>query len=323
MTESDFIARLRGLATDPAARGLMDDAAVLGIGDTQIVLTHDMLVEGVHYLPDDPAETVAWKLVAVNASDLSAKGAAPLGVLLGFSLAGDSDWDREFVRGLEAALSHFGVPLLGGDTVAMPSGAPRTLGMTAIGTAPSSGAPSRAGARPGDLLFAVGPIGDAGLGLALLRGELEAEGEVRASLVDAYRRPMPDPALGAALAPLATAMADISDGLLIDASRIAAASGCAVEVDLSAVPLSAAFVAVRGDQRESRLFAATAGDDYRLILALDPARVRDARALADRLGRPIWPIGACTAGEGVSLSFNGEAMPLPASLGYEHGSRSG
>src|SRR3982751_3248775 len=96
-SESAFIESLKALATHPAARGLADDAAVLELGGRHLVLTHDMLVEGVHYLPGDPPADVAWKLVAVNLSDLAAKGARPLGVLLGFTL-GDEIWDRAFAE---------------------------------------------------------------------------------------------------------------------------------------------------------------------------------------------------------------------------------
>ena len=133
--EAELIARLRAIATHPGARGLADDAAVLPSPAGDLVLTHDMIVEGVHYLPTDPAGDVAWKLLAVNLSDLAAKGAAPLGVLMGYALAGDAEWDAAFVAGLGRALDHFAVPLLGGDTVALPAGAPRVLGLTAIGAA--------------------------------------------------------------------------------------------------------------------------------------------------------------------------------------------
>src|SRR3954471_19574748 len=114
--ERDFIDRLKAIARHPAARGLSDDAAVLELGGTRLVLTHDMLVEGVHYLPGDPPEDVAWKLVAANLSDLAAKGARPLGVLLGYPL-GDDEWDARFADGLAAVLATFDVPLLGGETV--------------------------------------------------------------------------------------------------------------------------------------------------------------------------------------------------------------
>ena len=308
--EFDFIALMRTLATHPGARGLNDDAAVVDVGGQGLVLTHDMLVEGVHYLAQDPPESVAWKLVAVNMSDLAAKGAAPLGVLLGFALAGDGAWDRAFAAGLAKALSHFETVLLGGDTVAMPTGAPRVLGLTALGLAPAGGAPSRAGAKPGDALYVSGTIGDAGAGLALLRaGHTEP-----ATLIDAYRTPMPSLALGQALAPLVSAAADVSDGLLIDAQRIARASACGAVIDLGAIPLSPAFIAARGDSRESRLFAATSGDDYRLLFSMDPARCAD---LPD-LGIPLTRIGTCVAGDGLRLSHDGAPVPLPPRLGYEH-----
>src|ERR1044072_6292425 len=118
--EAAFIDSMRALATDPAARSLDDDAAVLEVGGETLVLTHDLIAEGVHYLPGDPPGDVAWKLVAVNLSDLAAKGALPLGVLLGFTL-GDEAWDRAFAAGLAGALAAFSIPLLGGDTVAAPA----------------------------------------------------------------------------------------------------------------------------------------------------------------------------------------------------------
>ncbi|MET0307286.1 MAG: thiamine-phosphate kinase, partial [Sphingomonas sp.] len=230
MNEAEFIAALRTLPLDPAARGLMDDAAVLG----ELVLTHDMLAEGVHYLPDDPPQDVAWKLLAVNLSDLAAKGATPLGVLLGYPLAGDDGWDAAFLKGLGAALAAFECPLLGGDTVKLAKGAPRTLSLTAIGT--SASAPARGGARAGDRLYVTGAIGDGGAGLAVAHS-----GGGSPELLARYRRPTPRLAEGRALAPLVHAMMDVSDGLLIDAGRMAAASGLVVTIELSDVPLSPAY----------------------------------------------------------------------------------
>src|SRR5688572_7822192 len=183
--EFDFIAALRALATSEAARELRDDAAVLDLAAGTLVITHDMIAEGVHYRADDPPGDVAWKLVAVNLSDLAGKGARPIGVLLGYSL-GQSDWDRAFVDGLGIALRAFALPLLGGDTIALPEGAPRVLGLTAIGAADGP-VPSRAGARPGDRLWVSGTIGDAGAGLALLKsGRSEPAG-----LIERYRNPRP------------------------------------------------------------------------------------------------------------------------------------
>lgn len=301
--ENDFIALLKPLARDPAARGLVDDAAVLTIGGTALVLTHDMLVEGVHFLPDDPMADVAWKLVAVNLSDLAAKGARPIGVLLGYAL-GDSAEDAAFVAGLQAALEAFEVPLLGGDTVRMPQGAPRAFGLTAIGEAGPAGAPSRAGAQAGDLLYVTGRIGAAGLGLAMAQGHRAGPPEWLA----AYRRPQPRLAEGRALAPRVHAMADLSDGLLIDAARMAAASGLAIEIDLAAVP-------VAGEQdRAARLAAVTAGDDYELLFAAPPRLQLRQPGLAG-----ITAIGRFTPGAGLSLRDGNSPVPLPERLGYEHG----
>ena len=311
--ESALIESLRVLAASPSARGLLDDAAVLSVGATTLVLTHDMLVEGVHYLPSDPPGDVAWKLLAVNLSDLAAKGARPVGVLLGYSLGGE-EWDRAFVAGLGTALGAFGVALLGGDTVAVPAGSARVLGMTAIGEA-SGPVPSRGGALAGDQLWVSGAIGDAGAGLRVLTGELDGAHE---ALVERYRLPRPRLEAGAVLAPFVSAMMDVSDGLLIDASRIAAASGVRLHVELDAVPLSEAYLACLGDSRAARLAAATAGDDYELLFAAPPGRAGGILALSESLGLPFSRIGAAEAGEGLRLSERGEAVALPPRLGWEH-----
>jgi thiamine-monophosphate kinase len=312
-TESAFITRLRAVATHPAARGLLDDVAVLpSPTGSDLVLTHDMIVEGVHFLPADPPGDVAWKLVAVNLSDLAAKGALPLGLLLGYSLAGDDGWDKAFLDGLEQALAHFGVPLLGGDTVSNPG--PRALGLTALGRSAPGLAPPRSGAQAGDTLWVTGTIGDAGLGLRIARGEMAGPDR----LVHAYRRPEPRLAAGGALASLAHATADVSDGLLIDASRIAAASGVAIAIDLDSVPLSPEARRF-GEDRPARLTAATAGDDYELLLTA-PEGAREAiLAVSVSLGLGIAPIGRCTAGAGLTLFDRKGNVPLPLSLGYEHG----
>ena len=299
MSEHSFISALRALATHPAARGFLDDAAVLEIGGERLVLTHDMIVEGVHFLPDDPPEDVAWKLVAVNLSDLAAKGAEPLGVLLGYTL-GDDGWNAAFLRGLSQAFQAYDVPLLGGDTV---SGPARVLGLTAIGRA-AHPVPSRAGARPGDRLFVTGTIGDAGLGLRVARGEIDGP----AALLARYRRPQPRLAEGIALAPLATAMMDVSDGLLLDAARMAAASGMALAIALDAVPLSSDLLEIAPDTLATRLAASVAGDDYELLFA----------APAAPTGIACTEIGSFSAGTGVRLSYGGVAVPLPGNLGYEH-----
>lgn len=311
--ESALIASLRAIAGTPAARGLLDDAAVLEVGGATLVLTHDMMVEGVHFLPSDPAEDVAWKLVAVNLSDLAAKGARPVGVLLGYSL-GSREWDAAFAAGLRLATDTLGVPLLGGDTVAVPEGAPRCFGLTAIGEA-SGPVPSRAGARAGDILWLSGSIGDAGAGLRIATGEMPGPQE----LLHRYRRPRPRLEAGQALAPVVSAMMDVSDGLLIDAGRMAAASSCHVEIELDCVPLSSAFLAAVGGDRKARLAAATAGDDYELLFAAAPEAANVILALSERLGLPLSRIGRFGAGLGIAVADSEGPVPLPERLGYEHG----
>ena len=166
MRESQAIQRLRRIATSPAALGLTDDTALLD----GLVLTHDSIAEGVHFLPTDPAASVGWKLVTVNLSDLAAKGATPAAALLSFALSGDDIWDMGFLDGVEAACESYGLALVGGDTISLPPGAPRVFGMTAIGRA-GERVPLRSGGRDGDVLWVVGTLGDAAAGLALLSGD--------------------------------------------------------------------------------------------------------------------------------------------------------
>jgi len=308
MRESEVIDRLRQIATAPEARGLLDDAAVLD----GLVLTHDSIAEGVHFLSVDPPASVGWKLVAVNLSDLAAKGAAPAGALLSLTISGDGEWEGEFLTGVEHACESYALPLIGGDTIALPEGTPRVFGMTAMGRG-AEHIPDRAGGEAGDVLWMVGTVGDAAAGLALLQHDRNAVG----ALVDIYRRPIPQLAAGQALAPAAHAMMDISDGLLLDARRMAEASGCTIAVELDELPLSRAFVAERGSDRAARLFAATGGDDYALLAAL-PAEL-DPATLSLPQGTRMTRIGALSAGETpLSLTSGGAPVELPERLGFEH-----
>ena len=307
--ERDYIEALKCIATDPAARGLEDDAALVD----GLVMTHDLIAEGVHFRPDDPPASIGWKLVTVNLSDLAAKGAEPLVALMGASLAHDDPrWDQRFLDGVAAACDTYGLKLVGGDTIALPPGSARVFSLTAIGRA-GPAVPSRAGARDGDALWLVGTLGDAGVGLALLDADEEAEG----TLVEAYRQPVPLLAAGRALAPVANAMMDVSDGLLLDASRMATASRLEARIDLDALPLSRGFIAERGQDRAHRLFAATAGDDYALLVALQP-ELDPIASICLPQGTIIARIGGFTAGMGISLHDRAGEVPPPERLGYEH-----
>ena len=253
--EAAFIAALRDLAAHPGARNLADDCAILEVGGETLVLTHDMMVEGVHWLRGQNPADVAWKLVAVNLSDLAAKGAEPIGVLLGYSLGDD---DLRFVDGLREVLEAYSVPLFGGDTVG--GGAARAHGLTAIGRATHRPVPSRGGARSGDGVWLTGTLGAAMLGLDALRSGIDDQDSAHA-----YARPVPLLAEGRALAPLVTAMMDISDGLLLDASRMATASGATFALVRAAIPL-APGVAAAGHSDEALRW----GDDYQLLFTLPP-----------------------------------------------------
>jgi thiamine-monophosphate kinase len=283
------VAALRALATDPAARGFEDDAAVLEVGGEALVLTHDMMVEGRHWLAGQDMADVAWKLVAVNLSDLAAKGAEPLGVLLGHTLGAG---DQRFLVGLREVLETHRVPLLGGDTVA--GDGARTLGCTAIGRAAHCPVPSRAGARRGDRVYVTGPLGAAMLGYEALR-----EGSGADSL--AFRRPIPRLAEGRALAPLATAMMDISDGLLLDAWRMARASGVSLVLEGDTIP------AADPSRRDA---CVRWGDDYELLFTAPPDRV---------LPVPAHPIGMVEPQGAAPLVLDGVPLTDPAGLGYQHG----
>lgn len=289
MTERAFIEVLRGLATHPAARGLADDCAVIEIGSEALVLTHDMMVEGVHYLPEQDPADVAWKLVATNMSDLAAKGAEPVGVLLGYMFGRD---DARFLAGLGEALIHYGAPLLGGDTVSA-AGA-QALGLTAIGRATHRPVPARSGANPGDALYLTGPVGAAMIGLEALRA---GQGD---SL--AYRRPLALLAEGRALAPHVSAMMDVSDGLLLDAARLARASGVTLAIDSAAVPIAT--------PEERRGDALRWGDDYQLLFTA-PA------ALA--LTVPAFRIGDVVTAGAAPVMLDDQPLSEKDGLGFEHG----
>lgn len=287
--EAAFIDSLRALAHHPAARGFADDAAVLEVGGETLILTHDMLVEGTHFLPTADWADVAWKLVATNLSDLAAKGAEPLGVLLGFMLGSG---DGRFVEGLTDALDHYGVPLLGGDTVA--GGPPRAFGLTAVGRATHRPVPSRAGAQAGDGLWVTGRLGAAMLGFEALRDRTGADSTT-------YRRPLARLAEGAALAPLVTAMMDVSDGLLLDAWRMAEASKVSLAIGGGAVPIAA--------PEERRFDTLRWGDDYELLFTL-PAGTEPPV--------PATRIGAVKRRGRAPLVLDGKPISNSEGLGYEH-----
>lgn len=319
--ESRFLAALRHIADSPAARGLADDAAVLAwpLG-LDLVATHDMLVEGVHFLPSCPPGDIGWKLAAVNLSDLAAMGARPVAMLMGAAFAPDRDaaWAEAFADGVGRAARKFAAPLLGGDTVR--SRRETVFSLTAIGSTPDGKALGRAGGGCGDDLWVSGAIGDSGLGLRALRGEA-MPATAAAALVKRYRLPQPRLRLGLALRGIASAMMDVSDGLLIDAARLARASGWTAEISLAAMPVSALARAALGGQlvMEQRLLLATAGDDYELLFAAPVCRRADVIGAAHGAALPVTRLGRLVAPDGPGGGhLRLLDAQLPERLGYLH-----
>ncbi len=313
--EFEVIARhFRPLAGE-GALDLGDDAAVLTPPPGRdLVLAADAMVAGVHFLPDDPPETIGRKLLRVNLSDLAAMGAAPLGYLMtcGFSRGTGDDWIAAFARGLGQDQAEFGLSVLGGDTVVTPG--PATFSLTILGHVAPGAALRRVGARPGDDVWVSGTIGDGALGLLALTGRLAPNPH----LARRYRLPEPRLSLGLALAGIARAAMDVSDGLVQDLGHLARAAGCGALVRADAVPLSApARAALEADPGLlARILAG--GDDYELIFAADPAdapRVQQASAVA---GVTVTRIGCFMAGEGVRVQdASGNGVPLPQG-GWSH-----
>lgn len=302
------------------ALGLRDDAALLAAPDGyEIVITTDTLVAGVHFLSDTPADRVARKALRVNLSDLAAKGAEARGYLLALSLPGDvsMDWLHGFADGLAADQRMFGVSLYGGDTTATPG--PLTLTITAFGFVPKGAMVRRDGARAGDAVFVSGSVGDAALGLALLNGERQTQDEAaRDFLTGRHQVPTPRLALGRALRGIAHAALDVSDGLLADAGHIAETSQLRLAIEAARLPLSDAFVRVRGGDDSARIAAATGGDDYEIVFTAPAEAAEVVQAAARAGGVTVTEIGHVLPGAGVALLDAAGRDIAPERKGFTH-----
>lgn len=301
----------------PGALGLTDDAALVDCPPGErLVVTVDAMVEGVHFLADDPPDLVARKLVRVNLSDLAAMAARPVGYFLTTALPksrGDA-WLAGFAAGLAQDQAEFGITLLGGDSVSTPG--PVSLTLTAVGRVATGAEVRRGGARPGDLVFVSGTIGDGALGLEAAQGKLDGVLDPTdvAFLADRYRLPQPRVGLGLHLSGLASAMMDVSDGLVGDLGHICEVSGVAGVIEAGQVPLSVA-AAKLPDRLETIL---TGGDDYELLFTVPPERRDAVTAAADAAGVPVTTIGRIEAGQGVRvLDGEGREMAL-AGVGWRH-----
>lgn len=325
-SEFDVIAALFApLAKNaPGAFSLKDDAACLGLppGD-EAVLTVDTSIEGVHFLPDDPPDTIARKALRVNLSDLAAKGARPIGFLQALSVnsAVTDGYLESYAGGLASDVEKFGVPLLGGDTTSGPG--PLTISITAVGAVPKGQMILRSGARPGDALCVTGTIGDAALGLAVLRARLKLSRENAAYLVARYRVPEPRLAAGAALRGRASACLDVSDGLVADIGHICAASNVAAVIERAKIPLSPAAKAAVALEPEHWPAVFGGGDDYELAFTLAQNEVPALEALATAAGVRFSVIGRIVGAEDAKLGsvtvLDGAGAPIPVPVaGYRH-----
>lgn len=313
--EFGMIARyLRPLADDPGAFGLTDDAASLRpVPGFDLVLTKDMVAAGVHFFADDPAESIARKALRVNLSDLAAKGAAPIGYLLGLALPADwtEDWMAAFSAGLAEDQARYGLPLLGGDTVKSPDGL--MLSVTAIGQVPTGSIVRRAGARAGDLIVVSGTIGDAALGLRLRLGTLSAvaAGEGAAHLLDRYLHPQPRLGLADAVRRFAHSSLDISDGLVGDLGHVTRTSGVSAVIEADRIPLSDAARAVVATDPAALATVLTGGDDYEILVTLPEEHLAGYDAAARAAGVPVSVIGRIVVGEGAPVVLGTGGKPIP------------
>jgi len=322
--EERLIARyFRPLATEAGAFGLIDDAAVFTPPDgCDLVLKTDGVIAGVHFFPDDPAETIGRKALRMNLSDLAAKGAAPRGFLLALAVPGGigEAWLTAFAAGLGEDARFYGCPLLGGDTDKTPG--PISVSIAAFGTVPHGRMVRRSTAKVGDSILVSGTVGDAALGLKMRR-DLGAAQRWRLSEREAdhlkrrYLLPEPRNTLAEVVLRHASAAMDISDGLAGDLAKLCRASGVAADVDVTSVPLSAAARGVVAAEPALIETVLTGGDDYEILLTLSPERVNSFRSDAAAAGVAVTEIGAVRAGEGAHLIGDGKALTF-ARPSYSH-----
>ena len=315
--EFDWIEALRPLTRgEPAAFGLMDDAAVLPAKPGyDLVVSEDAMVEGVHFLEGEDAFIVARRLLRTSLSDLAAKAAEPFGYTLMVAWPPTRDWNDRlaFIRGLDHDGALFNIALLGGDTVSTPG--PLTVSATVLGWAPEDGVVPRSGALPRHELVVCGVIGDGYLGLKAARGELaDASGK----LARKWRLPEPMLMLREALRSHAAAAADVSDGLIADVLHLVDASDCGAVLDLGLMPISKAakaWVARRKDGAKALLELASGGDDYAIVCA-----AAEGEALvkaAEACGVQSAVVGAFVPRAGLEVRYEGRRL-IPHRLGYRH-----
>ncbi|WP_417461793.1 thiamine-phosphate kinase [Kordiimonas sp.] len=313
--EFDLIHRYFSPLAGPEGLGLGDDAACLRVEPGfDLIVTKDMLVEGVHFFGDDPASSIAHKSLVASLSDLAAKGAMPKHYFLGLSLPSDvsDEWLAEFSDALAKLQDQSGIRLAGGDTTRSLSGV--TVSITAMGTVPEGRMLRRSSAQVGDLVFVTGALGDAALGLKCLEEEIEPD----ECLIARYRYPEARTALGIELASFANACADISDGLLADLGHITAASGVGADVNLAEIPRSPTVRELLALAPELESCIYSGGDDYELVFTADQSKQDDIESLCASLGVPLAAIGCVTEKAGVRLVDQNGKLVHTGRSGFQH-----
>lgn len=323
--EFDIIARyFAPLATEAPALALGDDAAVLPVfPGEELVVTCDTLVEDVHFLPDDPPASIGHKVLAVNLSDLAAKGAEPYAYLLALSLReATPEWLEGFARGLGALQRTAGIALIGGDTSGTPG--PITLSVTALGRVPQGKAVLRSGARGGDRIYVSGSIGAAHLGLRLRQAPRLAKAWVlapaeAAALIERYQRPEPRCRLAPLLRRYGHAAIDVSDGLVGDIEKLCTASKVAAVIQADRVPHAAAVDKALAREPQLLHELITAGDDYEIVAVVPEARAVAFEAAALEQEVRVTAIGKIVMGNPEVAVLDGEGRPLKLPhKGYAH-----
>lgn len=321
--EFELVARyFAPLARDfPGAYGLLDDAALVAARPGhELAIKTDAIVGGVHFLADDPPELVSRKALRVNLSDLAAKGAIPRAYLLDLMLPETvtEQWVAAFAGGLAEDQDEYGVRLIGGDTNLTPG--PVTIAVTALGEVAAGQMIRRSGARAGDAVFVTGTIGDAALGLEVLRGRLPGLDTGAAGfLVGRYRLPQPRVTLGPRLSGLASAAIDVSDGLIADLRHVCEASGMSALVEAPRVPLSGAAKAALALRPDLFATVLTGGDDYEILFTASRESATKLAELSRALDVPIAGIGhlrALANGEGAGVRV-AEASGQPVAFERE------
>ena len=313
---ADYFAPLA--AGYPGAFNLTDDAALISPdAGLSVIVTTDTIVEGVHYIGDEPADMIARKLLRVSLSDLAGMGAAPHAYTLNIALSREipDHWLASFVSGLRDDQNEFDIHLIGGDSVSTTG--PAVLSATLFGLVANGRAVRRGGASVGDGIFVSGTIGDGALGLKVADGSIELADEAAArEIAGRYRLPQPRCTLGLRLAEVATAGADVSDGLLADLGHITAASDVGAEIEMDRVPLSSPSREILALHPELRHLVVTGGDDYELVFT--SSETQAVLDLSLELGLPITLVGRIVGGHGVKvLDFRGDTVPFDE-LGYRH-----